>query len=100
MPSLRVGHLEADGIGSHAVVTMLRCWHPTEGVPETMHRPDQTGMSGIVIERCANFTDQIREVLLHHESAGPQAVLQLGLGERLGMVFDEDAEQLKRFRRN
>jgi hypothetical protein len=84
MPSLRVGPLEADGIGSHAVVTTLRRWHLAEGVPETMHGPDKTGVNGIIIECRADFTHQIREVLLHHESAGPEVVLQLGLGERLG----------------
>ena len=57
------------------------------------------GMNRVIAERLADFAHQIREVLLDHEGAGPEAVLQLGLGERLGVAFDQDAEQLKRFRR-
>jgi hypothetical protein len=53
-----------------------------------MHGPDKTGMNRVVAERLADFAHEIREVLLHHEGARPQVVLQHGLGERLGAVLD------------
>ncbi len=86
------GRLCGRRVGIYVAVATLGRRRLAEGVTEAMHGPDKTGMNCVIAERLADFAHQIREVFLHHEGAGPEAVLQLGPGERLGMVFDQDAE--------
>ena len=90
---------ELDGKVVTGDVATLRRRHLAEGVPKAVHRPNETGMHRIVAERLPDFAHQIREVLLHHEGAGPEAILQLGLRERLVVALDQEPEQLKRLRR-
>jgi hypothetical protein len=50
-------------------------------------------------DRIPNFAHQIGKVLFDDEGAGPETLLQVALGERLGTVRRQDAKQLERLRR-
>ena len=57
-------------------------------------------MTHIVFERGADLGDQIREIRLDHEGAGPERFLQRRFRQRLGPAFDELEEEGERLGRD
>ena len=67
---------------------------PAEGVAEPVGRPEEAGLSRVVVERPADAVDGLVERGFGDEDAGPDDVADLGAGERPGPPLDEQAQQL------
>ena len=67
-----------------------------ERVAEAMHGPHELGRAGRVIERGADFGDEVREVGLGDEGAGPETFLQVCFGDRLRPRLHERRQQVER----
>ena len=64
-----------------------------------MHGAYERRPSGGLPEHLTNFRDQVREVRLRDKRRRPQALVELGLRERLRAVDDQEVEQVERLGR-
>lgn len=70
-----------------------------ERIPVAVHRPHDSWAPRIVADAFANLVDYFGEAAVGDEDTLPDALEELGLGERAGPVLDEQLEQLESFGR-
>jgi hypothetical protein len=76
-------------------------WRPVylnaERVSDAVRRPDNR-RSGIAISQCTpNLLDQPGKCGIADKRPGPEALVQLSLGDDAGRLIDEEHEQIERF---
>src|SRR5262249_10910194 len=64
---------------------------------ESVHGSDDLWLSRVVAKRLAQLRDLVRHARVRNECAGPQALVDLFLGNGIGPMRDQDVEQRKGF---
>jgi hypothetical protein len=70
-----------------------------KGIANTVNRADPRRRAAILSERGANLADEIREVRVYDERAGPEPLLQDGFRKDPGALRHESRQQIERLRR-